>query len=97
MITTKIDMITTDEELKRLNREVVQLYQDSEYSGAIKVAIEALRFGEKFLSIKHPNMSDSRNNLAVLYEQTGDHALAQPLRQLNQQLLQNKSWETQTV
>jgi len=82
-------MITTGEELHRLNREVVQLYQNREYSGAIKVAIEALSFGEKFLGIEHPNMSTSRNNLAILYEKTGEHDLAHTLRQLNQQLLLN--------
>mgnify|MGYP003995785873 CR=1 FL=1 len=90
-------MVANDEELNRLNKEVVHLYQKKEYPGAIKIAIEALRFGEQFLEPKHPDMSIPLNNLAVLYEQAGDHTRAQPLRQLNHQLLLKKTWETQTA
>ncbi len=90
-------MITIDEELNRLNMEVVELYQKKEYSGAIKVATQALEFGEKFLGPKHPNISTTLNNLAVLYEKTGDQDRAAPLRQWNLQLLGNRTLNTQTA
>jgi len=72
-------MITTDDELKQLNREVVQLYQNRKYMEAIEVATQALKFGEKFLGSKHPITSTSFSNLAILYGKIGDHACAEPL------------------
>ncbi len=90
-------MVSTDEELKQLNQEVVQLYQKEEYLEAIDVGIQALKLGENTLGPKHPDTASALNNLAVLYDKVGDHARAKPLHQWKQQLFADKTWETQTV
>lgn len=74
-------MTTIDEELKQLNQEVVELYQNREYSEAIKVAVQALDLGQNLLGPKHPITATSFNNLAILHGKMGDHARAELLHQ----------------
>ena len=67
-------MISTDEELQQVNMEVVELYQNGEYSEAMELATQALEFGKKFLGSKHPITTTSVNNLAILVGKIGDPA-----------------------
>ena len=90
-------MTSTEEKLIQLNREVVQLFQDEKYSEAIKLEIQALEMGKAKLGSRHPNTATAINNLALLYDKTGDRTRAEPLRQWNQQLFANKAWGTQAV
>ncbi len=90
-------MTSTEEKLIQLNRKVVQLYQEKNYSEAIKLGIQALEMGKTKLGSKHPNTATAVNNLALLYDKTGDFTRAEPLRQWNQQLFSNKTWEAQAV
>jgi hypothetical protein len=69
-------MVRTDEELQQLNIEVVQLYQNGDYSEANKLAKQALEFGEKFLGPKHPITTTSFSNLTILNNKMNDHAHA---------------------
>ena len=90
-------MTSIDEKLIQLNKEVVQLFQNKKYSEAIEIGEQALEFGKIKLGPKHPNTITALNNLALLYARIGDHARAEPLRQWNQQLFTNETWETQTA
>jgi hypothetical protein len=69
-------MATSNEELQQLNMEVVQLYQNGEYSEATKLAIQALKFGEESLGRKHPITATSINNLAILNNKMGEQVRA---------------------
>ncbi|MBT5549317.1 MAG: tetratricopeptide repeat protein [Nitrospina sp.] len=67
-------MTTIDKDLQQINREVVELYQNGEYSEAMELATQALEFGKKFLGSKHPITTTSVNNLAILVGKIGDPA-----------------------
>jgi hypothetical protein len=69
-------MISTDEELQQVNMEVVELYQNGEYSEAMELATQALEFGKKFLGSKHPITATSVNNMAILNRKIGEHIRA---------------------
>jgi len=66
-------------EAKRLNEQVVQLYQQGKYAQAIPLAQRALTIYEKALGPDHPAVATVLNNLAVLYEAQGNYAAAAPL------------------
>jgi len=67
------------EEAKRLNSQVIQLYQQGRYQEAIPLAKRALAIREKALGPEHPRVAASLNNLAALYKALGDYARAEPL------------------
>jgi CHAT domain-containing protein len=64
---------------KRLNVEVIQLYQQGRYGEAIPRAREALALREQALGPTHPAVAESLHNLALLLQATGDYAGARPL------------------
>ncbi|MBD2206765.1 tetratricopeptide repeat protein [Calothrix sp. FACHB-1219] len=66
-------------EAKRLNQQVVQLYQQGKYSEAIPLAEKALAIVEKVLGQEHALVAISLNNLAELYRVQGNYAKAEPL------------------
>ena len=90
-------MTATEEKLMQLNRQVVQLFQEKKYSEAIELGVQALEMGKTKLGSKHPNTATAINNLALLYDKTGDRTRAEPLLQWNQQLFANKTLEAQAV
>jgi hypothetical protein len=90
-------MSSAEEKLMQLNRQVVQLFQEKKYSEAIELGVQALEMGKTKLGSKHPNTATAINNLALLYDKTGDRTRAEPLLQWNQQLFANKTLEAQAV
>ncbi|MBC8284674.1 MAG: tetratricopeptide repeat protein [Nitrospinae bacterium] len=90
-------MASTNEELQQLNKEVVELYQNKEYSEAIAKGVQALNLGKQKLGLNHPSTATAVNNLALLYDRVGDHIKAESLHQWNQQLWTNNSWKAQAV
>ena len=69
------------EEAKRLNQQVIQLYQEGKYSTAIPLAERVLAIREKVLGKEHPDVATSLNNLALLYSNQGNYQQAEPLYQ----------------
>jgi tetratricopeptide (TPR) repeat protein len=69
------------DEVERLNKEVVRLYNAGRYDEAIPLAERALGIGEKALGPVHPDVAQALNNLAGLYDTKGDYAKAEPLYQ----------------
>lgn len=69
------------EEAKRLNRQVIQLYNAGKYDEAIPLAERALAIREKALGAEHAAVAQSVNSLAILYEAKGDYGRAEPLYQ----------------
>ncbi len=69
------------EEAKELNAKVAKLYSEGRYVEAIPIASRLLAIVEKAFGPEHPDVAYSLNNLAVLYEMTGDHAKAEQLLQ----------------
>jgi CHAT domain-containing protein/tetratricopeptide (TPR) repeat protein len=67
------------EQIDRLNREVVQLYQRGKYGEAITRALTATELARRHLGEDHPDFATSLNNLAELYRSMGDYAQAEPL------------------
>jgi tetratricopeptide (TPR) repeat protein len=67
------------QEAEALNRQVVQLYNQGRYAQAIPLAERVLAIREKALGPAHPDVANSLNNLAALYEALGDYAKAEPL------------------
>ncbi len=90
-------MTLTAEELQQLNKDVVEHFQNENYSEAIKIGVQAVNFGKQKLGLKHPNTATAISNLALLYDRVGDHDRAEPLHQWKQQQWENNSWETQAV
>ena len=68
-------------EAERLNDEVVRLCDAGKYDEAIPIAERALAIRQKVLGPSHPDVADSLNNLAFLYDTKGDYAKAEPLYQ----------------
>ena len=66
-------------EAKRLNSEVVRLYEEGQYADAIPLAERSLAIREKALGPDHPDVATALNNLAELYESQGRYAEAEPL------------------
>ena len=66
-------------EADRLNHQVVQLYQQGQYAAAIPLAEKALVIREHVLGKDHPDVAQSLNNLAGLYQTEGRYTEAEPL------------------
>jgi CHAT domain-containing protein/type II secretory pathway pseudopilin PulG len=64
---------------KKLNQEVLRLYQQGRYAQAIPYAENALTIYEKTLGPAHPATATSLNNLALLYANMGAYDKAEPL------------------
>ena len=66
------------EELEKLSARVFELYQQGQYADAIPLATRVLERREKLLGTEHTHVATSLNNLAALYQATGDYARAAP-------------------
>ena len=66
-------------EWKSLNDEVNSLYRQGHYDRAIVVAKKALQVAEQAGGPDHPDVAQSLNNLAELYQTQGQYAQAEPL------------------
>jgi hypothetical protein len=62
-----------------LSREVQDLYRAGKYDRAVLVALEALEVAEENAGSDHPDVATSLNNLAMLYDDQGHYAKAEPL------------------
>jgi len=69
------------EQVNRLNDQVIQLYGQGEYDRAIPIAIQACGLARQHLGEKHPTFATSLNNLALLYKEKGRYAEAEPMCQ----------------
>ena len=67
------------DEAKRLNQQIVQLYNQGRYQEAIPIAKRALAIYEKALGKEHPSVATSLGKLAELYYSLGDYGKAEPL------------------
>jgi tetratricopeptide (TPR) repeat protein len=66
-------------EADALNKQVIQLYQQSKFLEAAKIAKEALIIRETVLGPDHPDVSRSLYALATLYRELGSYSEAEPL------------------
>ena len=66
-------------EAERLHSQVEQLYQNGRYDEAIPLAEQVVALREKALGPEHPDVAESLNDLAVLFQAKGDYAAAEPL------------------
>ena len=66
---------------KALKQQATNLYRQGQYSKAIPIAKEVLAIREKALGPEHPDVAESLNNLALLYDSFNDYARAEPLYQ----------------
>jgi len=66
-------------EWRRLNQEVMSLYEQGKYEHAVMVAKKALAMAENKAGKSNPNVASSLNNLAELYRAQGDYAQAESL------------------
>ncbi len=62
-----------------LNREAMELYRAGKYDRAVVVAQKALEVAEQNVGPDHPDVAQSLNNLALLYQTQGEYAKAEPL------------------
>ena len=69
------------EQVNRLNDQVIQLYRQGEYERAIPIAIQACDLARHHFGEKHPTFATSLNNLALLYKETGRYDEAEPMCQ----------------
>ena len=67
------------DDLAALNAQVVQLYQAGKYAEATEIAKRSLVLAEKQSGRDHPDVGQSLNNLALLYESQGRYVEAEPL------------------
>jgi CHAT domain-containing protein/tetratricopeptide (TPR) repeat protein len=67
------------EQIDRLNRQVVGLCQEGHYQQALDLAILVWEWAREVLGENHLLYATSLNNLATLYRDTGDYARAEPL------------------
>ena len=68
-------------EAKRLDEQVIQLYQAGRYAEAVTLVQRILAIQEKALGPDHPDVATSLNKLALLYQAQGDYRSAAPLFQ----------------
>jgi CHAT domain-containing protein/tetratricopeptide (TPR) repeat protein len=68
-------------EASRLSAQVTTLYNEGKYSAAIPLAQQVLELREQVLGPTHPEIANTLNNLAVLYQAQGDYRQAGPLHQ----------------
>jgi CHAT domain-containing protein/tetratricopeptide (TPR) repeat protein len=67
------------EQVGRLNRQVVGLLQQGRYAQALPLATDVCEQARQALGADHPDYATSLNNLAGLYRDTGEYARAEPL------------------
>src|SRR6476619_441018 len=67
------------DDLAALNQQVVKLYQAGKYAEATDIAKRSLVLAEKQSGSDHPDVGQSLNNLAWLYNAQGRYAEAEPL------------------
>jgi CHAT domain-containing protein len=67
------------EEVNRLDKQVLQLVKEGQYSQAIPIAERALAITEKLLGKEHPIVAISLSTLAILYREQGNYQKAEPL------------------
>src|SRR2546426_700204 len=73
------DSRSWEEEIDRLNREVVRLYQRGDFRSAMVQSTRAAELARRHLGEDHPDFATSLNDLAELYRAMGDYARAEPL------------------
>ena len=69
----------SEEDIPALNSQVVQLYNQSEYAEAVKLAEQTLVQAEQALGPEHPATLLSVDQLALLYKAEGRYGEAEPL------------------
>ncbi|WP_442770013.1 tetratricopeptide repeat protein, partial [Zoogloea ramigera] len=74
-----IGPMTARADVGELNRQVVQLYQQGKYGGAIPLAQQAVAEAEANFGPDDARTATSLNNLAGLYESMGRYDEALPL------------------
>ena len=62
-----------------LNQETMELYRTGKYDRAVVVAQKALQVAEQNVGPDHPDVAQSLDNLASLYDTQGAYAQAEPL------------------
>ena len=67
--------------MRRLNRQVAQLYRQGRYAQAVELAVQARDSALQYLGEGHPDYAASLHNLAILYQAMGNYAAAEPLYQ----------------
>lgn len=67
------------EKYNKLNKKLEMLYKNGRTDEAIEVAKEAIQVAEKTYGEKHPYVSVSLNNLALLYISDGKYEKAEAL------------------
>jgi tetratricopeptide (TPR) repeat protein len=67
------------EQIDRLNRQVVELYRQGHYQQAVALAAQVCHQARQTLGESHPAYATTLDNLAELYEAEGDYARAEPL------------------
>ena len=67
------------DQIDQLIRQVVQLFQQGHYEGALVLATQARDLARQHLGTDHPDYAASLNNLADIYRATGNYAAAEPL------------------
>jgi tetratricopeptide (TPR) repeat protein len=67
------------QQISKLNQQVVKLYQQGRYGEAIQSASHARDLSSQYLGEDHPSFATSLNNLALLYNSMGNYAQAEPL------------------
>ncbi|MEE3719016.1 tetratricopeptide repeat protein [Tumidithrix elongata RA019] len=66
-------------EAEQLNQQLIKLYKQGNYREAIPIAQRALAIRETALGADHPDVAQSLNNLAGLYQAQGNYPAAEPL------------------
>jgi tetratricopeptide (TPR) repeat protein len=72
-------MANTKKHLNRLNKQVIQLWQQGNYEQAITIAEQALELARYLRGNKHPDVAINLNNLAFLNYSQGRYSEAEPL------------------
>jgi tetratricopeptide (TPR) repeat protein len=67
------------DDLDALNKQVLTLYRQGKYAEATEIAKRSLALAEKKFGPDHPDIGQSLNNLAALYDSQGRYAEAEPL------------------
>jgi tetratricopeptide (TPR) repeat protein len=80
----RLSRLRTDErrrlkEAKQFLRQVLRLFREGKSKSAIPMAERLAAIRKELLGDEHPSYVTSLNNLAVLYESTGEYAKAEPL------------------
>ncbi len=70
-------------QVKRLIRQVSQLYEQNRYAEATELALQAYNLALQYVRPDHPVFEACLDNLGLLYFEMGKYSLAEPLyRQL---------------